>query len=192
MKRLSIVVAALFAAAAGGIAYAAIPTAGGTISGCYGKLTGIVRVIDAEEGASCLSRYENPISWSAQGPPGERGPQGERGPSDAYFRAGTATINALEFVEVVRVELPAGLYLVTVTGQVENAGPVGTTCELLGTTSADAGGFYGSSNGDLQTLALTGVATVTDPRAMRVRCVSNEGGVKAYVRLTAIQVGALR
>jgi hypothetical protein len=69
--------AAIFVIAAG-VAWAAIPGSSGTINGCYEKRTGILRVIDAEAGKSCLS-FETPISWNQRGPQGERGLQGERG-----------------------------------------------------------------------------------------------------------------
>ena len=73
-------------AVSAGIAYAAIPNSGtGVINGCYGKQTGILRVIDAQAGKTCLS-IETPISWNQQGPTGpqglkgDKGDQGERGP----------------------------------------------------------------------------------------------------------------
>jgi Collagen triple helix repeat (20 copies) len=62
-----------------GLAYAAIPHSGtGVINGCYEKRTGILRVIDAEAGKTCLS-FETPISWNQKGPQGEQGPRGDEG-----------------------------------------------------------------------------------------------------------------
>jgi hypothetical protein len=55
------VVAMLFA---GGVASATIPAAG-VINGCYEKRTGLLRVIDAEAGKTCITKYETPISWNA-------------------------------------------------------------------------------------------------------------------------------
>ncbi len=72
-------------AVGGGVAYAGIPGAGGVISGCYLKHTGILRVIDAEAGKRCTS-FETAISWNQggaagpQGPPGVQGPPGAQGP----------------------------------------------------------------------------------------------------------------
>ena len=69
------------------IAYATIPSSGGVISGCYEKRTGLLRVIDTQAGARCMS-FELPISWNQQGPKGDpgaagaagaEGPQGDRG-----------------------------------------------------------------------------------------------------------------
>jgi hypothetical protein len=57
---------------AGGVAYAAIPGADGTINGCYKTGDGTLRVIDAEAGATCKTN-EKPIAWSQTGPPGEPG-----------------------------------------------------------------------------------------------------------------------
>lgn len=43
-------------------AYSLIPSSDGTINACYEKVTGIVRIIDAENGRNCF-RWEQPISW---------------------------------------------------------------------------------------------------------------------------------
>lgn len=47
---------------AGGIASAAIPGGGGTISGCYDKVSGKLRLVDADAGQQCKSG-ESPVSW---------------------------------------------------------------------------------------------------------------------------------
>lgn len=65
-------------AAIGSIAWAAIPNSAGVISGCYEKRTGILRVIDAAAGKTCLS-FESPISWNQKGPMGDGGPPGPPG-----------------------------------------------------------------------------------------------------------------
>ena len=72
--------AAIFVIGAG-VAWAAIPGSSGVISGCYEKRTGILRVIDAETGKTCLS-FETPISWNEaglKGPMGDKGPTGDKG-----------------------------------------------------------------------------------------------------------------
>lgn len=38
-----------------GVAWAAIPDAGGSVTGCYNMRTGLLRVVDAEAGASCTA-----------------------------------------------------------------------------------------------------------------------------------------
>jgi Putative metal-binding motif len=76
--RWALSIGAVLALLAGGLAYATIPASNGVINGCYEKRTGILRVIDAEAGKSCLS-LETPISWNRRGDPGPAGPQGPKG-----------------------------------------------------------------------------------------------------------------
>ena len=70
--------AVVFAAAAGGGAWATIPGSDGVINGCYEKRTGILRVIDVEAGKAC-TQYEVSISWNRDGPKGDAGPVGPAG-----------------------------------------------------------------------------------------------------------------
>lgn len=61
---------------AGSIAWAAIPDGSGTINACYGKVGGIVRVIDATKREKCIAGLETALSWNqrgAQGVPGAPG-----------------------------------------------------------------------------------------------------------------------
>lgn len=82
-KRLAAAAAAALAGATvAAAAYATIPGSSGAINGCYEKRTGIVRVIDAEAGKSCLS-FETPISWNQRGEKGDPGPQGPAGVAGA-------------------------------------------------------------------------------------------------------------
>lgn len=70
-----LLVATLIGAAASGAALASIPGPGGVISGCYSKLTGALRVIDAS--TQTCAKSQVPISWDqtgTQGPPGQGGP----------------------------------------------------------------------------------------------------------------------
>lgn len=75
----AVVVAAVVAVVSAGIAYSAIPDGSGKINGCYGKVLGVLRVIDSEAGETC-SRVEAPISWNQQGPQGQPGADGAQGP----------------------------------------------------------------------------------------------------------------
>ncbi len=77
-----LLVATALLAGAAGIALATIPGTGGTISGCYEKKTGILRVIDAQAGKTCLS-FETPIAWNQQGLRGDPGAQGVQGKEGA-------------------------------------------------------------------------------------------------------------
>jgi hypothetical protein len=60
-----------------GIAYAAIPGSDGTIQGCYGKIGGILRVVDSA--SQCKASLEVPIKWSQEGQKGDPGLNGTNG-----------------------------------------------------------------------------------------------------------------
>src|SRR6476469_2163573 len=63
----------------GGIAWAAIPGDGGVINACYGKVGGVVRVIDTAKREKCATGLESPLSWNQQGPKGDPGTPGVAG-----------------------------------------------------------------------------------------------------------------
>src|SRR5262245_23604138 len=67
-------------ALAGAIGLANIPDSGNVIRGCYGRLTGVLRVIDTEAvpPGRCLPG-ETSLSWNQKGPAGPAGPQGPQG-----------------------------------------------------------------------------------------------------------------
>jgi hypothetical protein len=69
--------AAIATALAGGIAWGAIPGAGGVIHGCYHKTEGQLRVIDP--GTDSCRPPEIPIAWNEQGVRGEKGDKGDPG-----------------------------------------------------------------------------------------------------------------
>jgi hypothetical protein len=78
---------------------AAIPSANGSISGCYAKsgpTQGALRVVD--QGNSCKPG-EAPLTWSQTGPQGptgpkgDPGPQGPEGPKSSTERQGMVTPN---------------------------------------------------------------------------------------------------
>jgi hypothetical protein len=64
--------------ASGGVAFAAIPSSDGVLTGCYSKTTGQLRLIDAEAGATC-AKYEKLVTWNQAGQPGLDGEDGEDG-----------------------------------------------------------------------------------------------------------------
>src|SRR4051794_27903779 len=79
------------------IATGAIPGAGGTVSGCYAKSDGTLRVIDADLGKTCTSK-EVALAWNRQGvagPPGATGQTGATGPQGATGAQGPAGQDAL-------------------------------------------------------------------------------------------------
>ena len=101
--------ASLFAAASicaatllvGGVTWAAIPGDGGVINACYGKIGGVVRVIDTAKREKCITGVEVPLSWNQQGQKGDPGTPGAPGVSptvtqleanDANCPAGGAAI----------------------------------------------------------------------------------------------------
>ncbi len=102
-------IAAVAIAAAGSIAWATIPDAGGVIHGCYQKNNGQLRVIDSDAGQACRPS-ELPLSWSQTGPQGPQGPQGPvgpQGPQGPTGPQGPAGANGVSGYETVTVCSPA-------------------------------------------------------------------------------------
>jgi hypothetical protein len=60
----------------GGLTWAAIPGDGGVINACYGKVGGVVRVIDTAKREKCVTGLELPLSWNQQGQKGDPGTPG--------------------------------------------------------------------------------------------------------------------
>ena len=116
MKKRDLITAAAGALAAtalaGGIAVAAIPSAGGVIDACYQKDEGMLRVIDHETTACRPS--EVPISWNhsgpqgIQGPPGQNGASGEDGAPGRDGRDGIDGNDGADGVSVTSATEPAG------------------------------------------------------------------------------------
>jgi hypothetical protein len=61
---LVVTAAAVVGGASTALVMAAIPSNDGTISACYNKNTGALKVIDAEAGKTCTNK-QNPLSWSS-------------------------------------------------------------------------------------------------------------------------------
>lgn len=74
----ALVAAAAIVLAGGGVAFAAIPASDGTITACFVKNSGALRVIDAEGGETCRAS-ETQLTWDKSGVPGTQGPQGPQG-----------------------------------------------------------------------------------------------------------------
>lgn len=99
MKKLIIASAIVATLALSASVYAAIPSATNVITGCYGNLTGNLRLIDKESSNSCLGT-ETEVSWNqqglvgpvgAQGPAGEQGPQGVQGIQGVQGQTGSSS-----------------------------------------------------------------------------------------------------
>jgi len=71
--RVTLLAALTLGAAAGGIAYAAIPDTNGVIHACYATKDGTLRVIDNST-VSCNTSKEQELSWNQVGPQGPPGP----------------------------------------------------------------------------------------------------------------------
>jgi len=72
--QLAVVAGVTAAVCAGvGVATGAIPGSDGKISACYGRVGGLMRVIDVEKGERCSSTLERPLSWNMKGEPGPPG-----------------------------------------------------------------------------------------------------------------------
>jgi hypothetical protein len=76
IRALIVIGAALILMIGGAVAYAQIPSADGTITGCYMKSGGSIRIIDT--GASCKSS-ETKLTWNQKGQPGTNGTNGTPG-----------------------------------------------------------------------------------------------------------------
>jgi hypothetical protein len=139
-RTMLVALAIVGALVAGGIAYAAIPDAGGVIHGCYKKSSpnqGTLRVIDTEKAQTC-SNAESAINWSQTGPQGPQGiqgiqgpqgPQGPSGSSHAYstFNGVGQTLIAPNSHTITQLTLPAGDYVVWATGSVVRRGIIDTS-----------------------------------------------------------------
>ncbi len=125
-----VVAAVALVLAIGGVAYATIPDASGTIHGCYDG-RGALRVVDPQSGGSCLAG-ETALSWNQQGvagPPGATGPAGSPAtasppPPDYALvddrRKGLKPDNkqGQPAVVIADLTLPAGSYFVFAKGDV--------------------------------------------------------------------------
>jgi len=81
-----LVLTAVFAMLAGGVAYATIPSSNGVFSACVLDHVGTLRLIDPSLPSSdamshCSAHLETPVSWNQQGQPGPAGPKGDPGPA---------------------------------------------------------------------------------------------------------------
>jgi hypothetical protein len=69
------------------VAWAAIPSSNGSITGCINPTTGGLRVVDAEAGQTCAS-FERRVTWNQQGQQGPAGARGAIGPAGPAGPAG--------------------------------------------------------------------------------------------------------
>jgi len=90
----SSLIALILALLLGTVALAAIPGAGGVITGCYTPKLGVLHVIDVQAGQQCL-RSEQQLTWNQTGPQGLPGPKGAAGVAGAQGLPGVAGAQGL-------------------------------------------------------------------------------------------------
>ena len=155
--------------------------------------------LDSRTGHQCLS-IESPIAWNARGVAGPQGPKGDKGDagvSDATLRRGAEAVAIspnVAFDPIASVDLPAGQYAITATGNIWNTKRDSTTaCELLGTSPpADPQAYVTSAGAQQTTLALTGVADIGDARTIRIGCVTQDADVQGHAQILAVKIGELK
>jgi hypothetical protein len=217
-------------AALGGVAYSAIPDPMGVIHGCYTNSGGrTLRVIDSAE--SCLGS-ETALNWSQQGPAGPAGPAGAQGPDGPQGPPGQppaftksvikATVpDNVGFVEVARLNVPAGRYVViakavalvagsktlgvTAAGCLLRVGAAGLNGQLAAEQASDlasatlvTGNGVGAATATLVTTVANEFAprgTLAKPGAISLRCqpgvIPSNDVTFTQIRLTAIRVAEL-
>lgn len=213
-------------AALGGVAYSAIPDPMGVIHGCYTNQGRTLRVIDSAE--SCLGS-ETALNWSQQGPAGPAGAQGPEGPQGPPGQPPAFTKSVIKatvpdnvgFVEVARLNVPAGRYVViakavalvagsktlgvTAAGCLLRVGAAGLNGQLAAEQASDlasatlvTGNGVGAATATLVTTVANEFAprgTLAKPGAISLRCqpgvIPSNDVTFAQIRLTAIRVAEL-
>jgi hypothetical protein len=186
---------------AGGIAYAAIPDAGGIIHACYKKSSlnqGSLRVIDTEKAQTC-SNSETQLNWSQTGPQGPQGAQGPQGPSGSNHAYSDSNLEGLTQLSpnsttITKLTLPAGDYVVWATGSVVKYGTVPTTgsdndvkCALddpddNAVTASEAQAFYD----DAVPYMLVGTLSLATSGTITVDCTTLTGSVVSAVDFNSL------
>jgi hypothetical protein len=206
-----VALAVVGALVAGGIAYAAIPDAGGVIHGCYKKSSpnqGTLRIIDTEKAQTC-SNAETAVTWSQTGPQGSQGPQGPQGPSGsshAYstFKGVGQTQISPNSNTITQLTLPAGDYVVWATGSVVRSGLINTSgsandvkCALddpdgNSVTASEAEANF--DDGDAVPYMLVATMSLSNSGTITVDCTTKDGTVPSeldFNSLVATKVDAV-
>ena len=136
-----------------------------------------------------------------QGPKGATGPQGAQGPGgpsgtshayDTLNRSGT--LDPAHHTKLASIDLPAGSYVVTASGEVRaNTQDSVESCLLFAAnTVLDQVNIYtqaGTLGGEA--LALTGAKTLDSPGSFEVDCDTEESGTYFALSMTAVKVDSL-
>ncbi len=219
-----------------GVANAQIPAQDGTISACYTKSTGGIRIIDGAS-TTCKSG-ETSLTWNQQGNTGPQGPvgpqgatgpagpqgatgaigpqgtQGPAGPQGPQGPAGNGTVHLYQnytasqgigsaLATVASLQVPAGTYLLSLTGSTQNLGDDSATyCELdqggnkLTGESVDVFGFTAfSDRRSGAALSLSYPVILASPDTLSVRCDTSDQtpnhATVSSVNLSALALDAL-
>jgi hypothetical protein len=178
----------------GGVAYATIPAADGTITACIDSDEGRLRMIDAPT-TKCATPSETTLRWNQTGPKGaqgERGPQGVQGPIGPKGGDGPQGPQGPRGVQGPKGD-PAPATLPTFRARMisDEIGHTGRTTRTLAEIDVPAGRYalradmsLHNSDGDIQDYTCTLVGgTFTDGLVSRNDAFP--GGAYGYLSLAA-------
>lgn len=183
-------------------AWAAIPDASGTIHACADR-DGRLRVIDTELGKTCKSS-ERRLSWPAAAPPPPP-PAAQLPDAFVALRTSGAPVPSApgEFIEIARLELPAGNYAVTAKADVQSNGSAGDPavqvfCKLH--SGAPVDDFVAlklapvSSPGESESLSLLTTKELSAAGSVSLSCGAegNVAGIEVeHTVVRAVEVGSI-
>jgi hypothetical protein len=193
--------------AAGGVAYAGIPSSDGTIHACYANDTGALRVVDRDTGGPIrdCERGSTGLSWSQRGPAGAQGPQGvQRAPGPArapelrtVFDDDTGII-CNKGCDEGSLLLTAGSWMISakiLLLQKKYGRPLSVACKLRAGDDTDVAATvaYGANSARRAetTLSMHVVHTQSGPARAYLWCTDGATGdvVGEHLKITAIGVG---
>ena len=185
-------------AATGGVAFATIPAADGTISGCYQTTTGALRVIDRDAGQQC-NPSEREIDWNRAG---LDGPPGPPGPSDAWDAQATGVLtpgSEIRLSQGTPILLPPGNYLISgaASWPPVESGAASVFCNATAAadgTGSTSGGFERASPEGGGSLSTMGALTVNSGHGqvyMECRHLSGTATVFVQARIHVLKISNL-
>jgi hypothetical protein len=159
--------------AAGGVAFATIPDSNGTITGCYNRTNGNLRIVDS--GNDCRQN-ENAINWNQRGVPGPTGATGPVGPpGPPGGGAGARLPELIMSGGESRVLLTKGALTLTARCSLSVIVPGGADptdlAEVLISTNQDGAAFAGSATVNPNRDRLT--TTTPEQRRLVARVITN-------------------
>ena len=203
VKMLVAVVLVVGTVMAGGLAIAAIPGPGGSITACYTSYAGLFEprgALRVVENATDCGRSEGVLRWNQQGVPGPAGPPSPPAPPAAYSASGSGEEGGHENRPgLVTLDLPAGTFAVTATGDLRldtsSGAPTRVYCTILPPNpdqppSPVTRGFAAMTvtlePGHEEAAAMSGIVTLPQAAIVELRCWSD--GALTHWHLTAIRV----